>query len=306
LQFTHDKDFAMTFTTQNAIDSILQTLEENRAAQRVRGRQFRGSGQGDIIVGNQRDNVVEGRGGDDIIIGKAGNNNLRGGGGDDILIGGDGNDTLIGGRGNDALAGGAGDDVLRGGNGNDTLDGGLGNDLLLGNNGDDVLVGGAGVDTLIGGAGRDQFVYNGDLFANGTPTLAAAPNINVLNQPDIISDFTNGEDQFMFERVSSRINEVQFQKGAAADIADGNVIVLTNPFAAAGAAARAIANNDNITTREGVFVYFNSTLGVNRLVYSNDLANGGDISVLANLDNQRGDAGLASLANFTAADFSVG
>jgi Ca2+-binding RTX toxin-like protein len=296
----------MSFITENAIDSILQTLEENPAAQRVRRRQFRGSGRSDIIIGNRRDNQINGRGGDDIIVGKAGNNDLRGGGGNDILIGGEGDDTLIGGRGDDVLLGGAGDDVLRGGNGNDTLDGGLGNDLLLGGNGDDVLVGGAGVDTLIGGAGRDQFVYNGDLFANGTPALVAAPNIRVLNQPDTISDFTNGEDQFVFDRVSSRLNEVRFQKGAAADIADGNVIVLTNPFAAAGAAARAIANNDNITTREGAFVYFNSTLGVNRLVYSNDLANGGDISVLANLDNQRGPAGQASLANFTAADFTVG
>ncbi|WP_416673282.1 calcium-binding protein [Egbenema bharatensis] len=296
----------MSFITENAIDSILQTLEENRAAQRVRGQRFRGTGRSDVIFGNRRDNQIEGRGGDDIIVARAGNNDLRGGGGNDILIGGDGNDTLIGGRGDDVLLGGAGDDVLRGGNGNDTLNGGLGNDLLLGGNGDDVLVGGAGVDTLIGGAGRDQFVYNGDLFANGIPTLAAAPNINVLNQPDTISDFTNGEDQFVFDRVSSRLNEVRFQKGTAADIADGNIIILTDPFAAAGGAARAIANNDSITTREGVFVYFNSTLGVNRLVYSNDLANGGDISVLANLDNQRGDAGLAGLANYTAADFSVG
>jgi serralysin len=295
----------MSFITENAIDSILQTLEENRAAQRVRGQRFRGAGQSDIIIGNRRDNQIEGRGGDDIIVAKAGNNDLRGGGGNDILIGGDGNDTLIGGRGDDVLLGGAGDDVLRGGNGNDTLNGGLGNDLLLGGNGDDVLVGGAGVDTLIGGVGRDQFVYNGDLFANGIPTLAAAPNINVLNQPDTIVDFTNGEDQFVFDRVSSRLNEVRFQKGTAAGIADANVIILTDPFAAAGGAARAIANNDSITTREGVFVYFNSTLGVNRLVYSNDLANGGDISVLANLDNQRGDAGLSGLANYTAADFSI-
>ncbi|PSB63307.1 hypothetical protein C7B61_13490, partial [filamentous cyanobacterium CCP1] len=241
----------MTFITENAIDSILKNLEENEAAQRVRREQFRGSGKNDILIGNQRDNQIDGRGGDDIITVKAGNNLLRGGGGDDILVGGDGNDTLVGGRGDDLVIGRAGDDGLRGGSGNDTLDGGLGNDLLLGNNGDDVLVGGAGVDTLIGGAGRDQFVYNGDLFANGTPTLAAAPNINVLNQPDSINDFTNGEDQFVFDRVSSRINEIQFQKGAAAEIADGNVIVLTNPFAAAGAAARAIANNENVTAREG-------------------------------------------------------
>ena len=83
------------------------------------------------------------------------------------------------------------------------------------------------------------------------------------------------------------------------------MIVLTDPFPAAGAAARAIANNDKITADEGVFVYFNSTLGLTRLAYSQDLSDGGDVSVLANLTNQRGDAGLANLERFSAADFQL-
>jgi serralysin len=100
------------------------------------------------------------------------------------------------------------------------------------------------------------------------------------------------------------IGAINFQKGASAALTNGNVLVLTDGFAAAAGAAKAIAANGNITAKEGAFTYFNTTLGISRLVYSKDLANGGDISVLANL----GDAGtgaLANQANFTANNFSL-
>ncbi|MCY7277954.1 MAG: hypothetical protein LH702_30525 [Phormidesmis sp. CAN_BIN44] len=100
--------------------------------------------------------------------------------------------------------------------------------------------------------------------------------------------------------------DYECSKRAVTQIAgDGNVIALTDPFPAAGATARAIANNDNIKAGAGAFVYFNSTLGLTRLAYSQDLGNGGDVSVLANLENQRGEAGLANVANFSANDFTL-
>jgi Ca2+-binding RTX toxin-like protein len=189
---------------------------------------------------------------------------------------------------------------------NDFLSGGASNDVLTGGVGNDVLLGGTGSDTLTGGPGRDIFAYSGNVFADGIPTPAGKTGINVLNKPDVITDFTFGEDQFAFDRETLGINNFTFQKGQSSQIAgDGNAIVLLDSFPAAGAAARAIANNNNITSHQGVFVYFNSTLGLSRLVYSTDLANGGDISVLANLDNQRGLAGLANLSNFTASDFNL-
>ena len=233
----------------------------------------------------------------DLFIGSASNNTARGKEGNDLLLGNDGNDFLSGDNGNDALFGGIGHDRLSGGNGND---------LIMGDAGNDVIVGGNGIDQLTGGAGADQFVYTGDVFANGIAAPAGKTGINVLNQPDVISDFTIGEDKFAFNKFDLNLDTLKFQKGQSSQIAgDSNVIVLTDPFPAAGAAARAIANNDKITSHEGAFVYFNSTLGLTRLAYSQDLSNGGDVSVLANLDNQRGETGLANLSKFSAADFTL-
>jgi serralysin len=297
----------MANTAQNGLDALLALLENNELGRPVRRRRFRGTSKADYFVGNDQNNVAEGKGKDDVLLGNAGDDRLDGGSGKDLLFGGAGLDTLSGGNKQDLLFGGDGADQLDGGNGNDILDGGADNDTLIGGAGSDQLVGGNGVDTLTGGADRDLFVYNGNVFANGTPTLAAAPNINVLAQPDVISDYTIGQDQFVFDSVDLRLSNLVFQKGVTSQIAsDGNVLVLQDSFAAAGAAARAIANNDNIKADAGVFAYFNTTLGLTRLVYSKDLGDGGDISVLANLDNQRGQTGLANLPNFTAGDFALG
>lgn len=296
----------MANTAQKALDALLARLENDELERPVKRRRFQGSRKADVFTGDERNNIANGKRGNDILIGNGGNENFLGGNGNDLLFGGLGADSLAGGNNQDILFGGLDNDLLDGGNGNDILDAGLGTDALTGGNGNDMLVGGDGVDTLTGGIGVDQFVYNGDVFANGPVAPAGQTGINALNQPDVITDYTIGQDQFAFDKVDLGMNSIVFQKGQAAQIAgDGNVIVLTDAFAAAGAAARAIANNENIQAREGIFAYFNSTLGITRLVHSKDLANGGDISVLANLDNQRGDAGLANIANFTAADFTL-
>lgn len=299
-----------TDTTQMGLDALLSILEKNDLTDRPVGRparpRNRGTANTDFLTGDDRTNVFNGKRGDDVLNGKGGDDRLAGGNGNDLLFGGEGNDALSGGNNRDFLFGGLGDDQLNGDNGNDVLDGGIGVDTLLGGNGNDMVVGGDGVDTLTGGAGRDQFVYRGNMFANGVPAPAGTTGINVLGQPDIITDYTIGEDQFLLDALDLGMDPIAFQKGTSGQIANGNVIVLTDTFAAAGAAARAIANNNSITAEEGVFVYFNTTLGLNRVVYSKDLGNGGDISILANLDNQRGAAGQAALANFTAADFALG
>jgi serralysin len=297
----------MTNTAQTGLDALLTLLENNDLGKPVKKKRLRGTKAADYFVGTEQNNIAEGKRGDDLILGNAGDDQLDGGGGKDILFGGAGLDTLKGGNKQDLLFGGEGIDQLDGGNGDDLLDGGTENDVLTGGSGNDQLVGGNGVDTLTGGSGRDIFVYNGNVFANGTPALVAAPNINVLAQPDIISDYTIGEDQFVFDAVDLGLKSLVFQKGVTSQISsDGNVLVLQDSFAAAGAAARAIANNDNIKADAGAFVYFNTTLGLTRVVYSKDLSDGGDISVLANLDNQRGQTGVGNLANFTAGDFALG
>jgi serralysin len=261
----------------------------------------------EILIGNADNNSLNGETGNDVILGNAGDDNLSGGQGNDILLGGQNDDQLFGGQGNDFLLGEEGNDQLQGGQGKDTLDGGLGNDSLLGGDGRDMLIGGAGgVDTLTGGSGADAFVFSGNVFAGATPTPAGTTGIQVVNQPDIITDYAIGNDQFMFNGKDLNITNLTFQKGTTAQIAaDGNFIVQLDPFINAATAARAIADNPAITAKEGVFVYFNTTLGINRLVYSQDLANGGNISILANLTNQAGGTGIANLNSFTANDFSL-
>ncbi|MCU0567812.1 MAG: hypothetical protein MUF49_14580 [Oculatellaceae cyanobacterium Prado106] len=298
-------------SAQTSLDALLALLENNDLGEPVRRRRFTGNREANFYIGDERNNVADGRRGDDVLRGNAGDDQLSGGGGQDLIFGGDGIDVIDGGSANDTILGEAGADQLSGGGGSDFLDGGSENDTILGGRGSDLIVGNTGVDTLTGGTGRDQFVYNGNVFANGTPTLAAQPNINVLNQPDIITDFTIGEDQFTFDGTDLGLSPLVSQRGTASQLvntgtlANSNVIVLSDSFAAAGAAARAIANNDNIQANEGIFVYFNTTLGLTRVVYSQDLGDGGNISVLANLDNQRGAIGQTNLANFTAAEFAL-
>ncbi len=260
----------------------------------------------DVVLGSDGNDTLRGSRHGDKILGFAGDDVIFGRGGNDVIFGGQGNDSLFGNAGKDILFGEAGDDKLDGGRGNDFLDGGVGNDVLMGGAGRDTLLGGAGIDTLTGGAGADQFVYSGDVFANGTPAPAGTTGINILNRPDIITDFEVSRDQFGLNGKDLGIKDLIFQTGDVSKITgNSNAIVLQGGFANAAAAAKAIADNNAITADEGVFVYFNQTLGISRLVYSKDLSDGGDISVLANLTNQAGDLGKANLAHFSANNFHL-
>jgi Ca2+-binding RTX toxin-like protein len=205
--------------------------------------------------------------------------------------------------------------IFSGGDGNDKFDGSgtstplqlngdAGDDTLIGGSGNDVITGGDGVDTLTGGAGSDQFVYSGNAFANGATTLNAPTGINALNKPDVIKDFDIGSDRFGLDAQDLGINAINFQKGTSSALSgNSNVLVLTDGFANAALAAKAIKDS-NITATQGVFSYFNTNLGISRLVYSKDLANGGDISVLANLgDNQTGAVGNQN--NFSSNNFNL-
>lgn len=227
----------------------------------------------------------------------AGKSPIFGTSGDDVLVGTGQNDQLFGGQGNDILIGGAG---------NNQLWGGAGNDILIGGKGSNLLVGGRGQDTMTGGGGgADTFLYNTDPFDGMTPAAAAGKIPNV-NAPDTITDFTVGKDVFALSVDALGLKGFSFADGAVKNLSGGaNVLVLQDQFANAGVAAQAIADNHALTAGAGVFIYHNSTLGINRLVFSSDLAKGGAFSVLANLTNQGGDAGVALLPTYTAHNFSV-
>ncbi|MCU0535200.1 MAG: hypothetical protein MUD14_15035 [Hydrococcus sp. Prado102] len=212
---------------------------------------------------------------------------------------GDGNDTVIGGTSNDILVGDAGDDTLEGKKGNDILNGGSGKDVLKGGRGDDFLDGGSGVDTLTGGEGKDTFFF---ADFGGTPTTA--PNgISVINQPDILTDYKIGTDKLVFDSIDVGLaGGLKFQKGITSQLSgDSNLLVLEDGFANAAAAARAIADNNALSADVGAFVYFNTTLGIARFVFSQDLGDGGTISVLGNLTNI---TNVADLTQFSDRDFA--
>ena len=235
--------------------------------------------------------------GDDILVGGKGDNLLQGGAGNDILLGGTGNDTLIGGSGNQ---------LLISGNGNSRLVGGSGTNVLVGGSGNNTLVSGPGQNTITGGTGKETFLYQRDPFDGQTPTAPAAGQIPGVNTPDTITDFDISRDTFALSAASLGLKGLTFADGAVNDLSgNANVLVLQGQFANARVAAQAIADNPALTADAGVFIYHNSTLGINRLVYSADLSKGGAFSVLANLTNQGGDAGVALLPNYSAQNFSV-
>lgn len=129
-----------------------------------------GTEYGDLLMAKDRSGVTL-LGGDsrDILEGGSGTGNvLDGQDGDDIVTGGDAAETLRGGPGADNVSGGKGRDTLLdiAGVGN-LLDGGAGEDRLVSRAGRTTLIGGAGADTLVahsgtvgllGGAGEDQYL----------------------------------------------------------------------------------------------------------------------------------------------------
>ncbi len=151
----------------------------------------RGGSGDDLILGNDRANVLEGGDGDDTLNGGFGNDQLFGGAGHDTAdysysdvdwtidltyapgqtaanawgtelmthmesaITGDGDDSITGSSVANQLEGNGGSDTLRGENGEDTLLGGAGHDRLYGGNQNDTLRAGDGNDQLYGGAGDD-------------------------------------------------------------------------------------------------------------------------------------------------------
>ena len=123
------------------------------------------------------------------IYGSVGNDTFDGGAGDDIINGREGHDTLIGGEGNDWLSGDggsgyAGNDILFGNAGNDDLRGRDGNDQIDGGTGNDQIDGGTGSDTITTGTGSDTII------------LRIGDGGNTSSDADIITDFTDGSDNF--------------------------------------------------------------------------------------------------------------
>ena len=210
-----EDDWAPSFGSVNNISIAIGSYIENAI----------GTGLGDLLIGNEIDNLIQGGQGNDFIYGDGAIddskdaqqlvsiNNLLSElsyryvpvldandlppSGNDILEGGAGDDYLAGGSGDDVLAGGTENDLAIGGNGNDTIDGGAGEDVLYGdyysvavpNNigSDDSISGGAGNDQIYGGSG-DDIVY-ADYRPEETPN---GPDGNDLIYGDDGNDAIHG------------------------------------------------------------------------------------------------------------------
>ena len=163
-----------------------------------------GAGGDDVLLGGAGADIISGGDGDDNIDAGDGNDaNVRGGDGRDLIAGGEGDDTLFGDAGDDQLDGGAGNDTLWGGTENDRLSGSDGNDSLNGEAGDDALAGGAGDDTLIGGDGADTL--SGDA---GNDSLQGG-----LGDDTYVFDAAAGTDSLVDQ---SGVNRIVFS-GVSAD-----------------------------------------------------------------------------------------
>ncbi len=240
---------------------------------------------GDVIIGDDNDNVLNGLGGDDVLMGAGGN---------DLLNGGDNVDQ--------ALAAATGDniDVLSGGAGDDVLNGGLGNDELTGDEGEDGFF---FADGDSGGATEiTDFDIDDDRFVLDSESFGLAEGAGVV--------FRNVERGGGGELL-----------GFNAGNLDTNVYVLQGGFAAAGVAADAIADalvaaNGGVQQagdQSGFFVYFNENQGRNRLFAVEDLDDvASDIQHVANLggvladtpeNEAERDAAVDSLEDFTADNF---
>ncbi len=127
-----------------------------------------GTPNADVLVGDDRTNLILAGGDDDFInaadgedwvFGEDGQDVLNGEAGRDLLNGGADGDALNGSEGADTLLGESGNDILNGDGGTDVLVGGSDGDVISGGKGDDLLFGGAGNDALFGDRGHDTFVF---------------------------------------------------------------------------------------------------------------------------------------------------
>ena len=113
---------------------------------------FIGTYNGDTLLGNNKDNVIDVKGGND---------EVRGGKGNDWIDGGSGNDKLNGQEGDDLLVGGAGNDIITGGSGNDIIYAGIGDDRIVGGHGiDTVFLSGKPTDYKKVGGGDNFFLIS--------------------------------------------------------------------------------------------------------------------------------------------------
>ena len=175
-------------------------------------------------------------------------------------------------------------------------------DTLNGTAASETITGFAGADTITSGAGRDTIVYD-------ATSLGSAP--------DTLVDFDVAQDRFLLNATDFNVTgPLRVQNALAANLVSNgsNVIVLrdsdndANPATPFNARSAAQTIGTAITTDgAGFFVYFNSVLNLNRLVYSTNLNDGAAaLTVLGAIGTTTGQAAITQLTQYGEANFAFG
>jgi Ca2+-binding RTX toxin-like protein len=135
------------------------------------------------------------------IIGTGNNDILRGDNFNNILDGGAGNDTIFGTAGNNTLSGGSGADSITGGTAVDTIYGGLDDDTIFSSTGNDTIYGGDGLDTFDLSARTGKIYVNlsekrAQIDTNSSGTFDIGDETDILNSIERV--IGNSSDNTLF------------------------------------------------------------------------------------------------------------
>lgn len=161
-----------------------------------------------------------------------------------------------------------------------------------------------------------DFVFNTAPFAGST--ALQTPGRQVVGGERIISNFNLNTDRLVFDPAVFGVSpQLTFfnSLGASLPRAGADFIVLRD-IDADGNTANGILNNAGLSANliaanafdagPGFFLYFNTALNLNRLVYSTDLGNPtSDLQILARFTDQTGTAGAAALQQFSAENIAA-
>jgi len=154
---------------------------------------------------------------------------------------------------------------------------------------------------------RNPFAGSAADPGDGVRTVFAGNQIN-------LASFNVATDRFVFDRSFFDIGDsLNFANSLAVDLPGSgiNVIVIKDNTTTTGAAFNAGTAANLIAQAvtsdgAGFFFYNNSSLQINRLVYSTNLNSPtADLSILARIDSPAGLAAVAALPDFTSANFAL-
>jgi hypothetical protein len=160
-----------------------------------------------------------------------------------------------------------------------------------------------------------DFTFNQSPFA-GTTALTT-PDRQVVGNELFISGFNTSTDRLVFDtRVFDITAPLGFSNSFGANLpAGGAEVIVLRDIDADGNLQNGILNNAGLsanliaggvdTPGAGFFLYYNSVLDLNRLVYSTDLSSPlADLKIIARFTDVTGSAAQSGLANFSSVNFA--